>query len=129
MFSKIFLSALFLTCIYTYMLKSIQNNDDINLQKLPDNFNFELDGIQKIKPNLEKPIPLINVLKPVLKRLFGPLFLEVLEKWDVELYDMLDFLNDDIMKKVKEVKKPNDMKRIFSLPKLKPLFKDMTQTD
>ena len=129
MFSKIFLSVLLLTCIYTYMLKSIQNNDDINLQKLPDNFNFELDGIQKIKPNLEKPIPLINVLKPVLKRLFGPLFLEVLEKWDVELYDMLDFLNDDIMKKVKEVKKPNDMKRIFSLPKLKPLFKDMTQTD
>ena len=52
MFSKIFLSVLLLTCVYTYMLKSIKDNNDINFQKLPDNFNFELNGIQTVKPNL-----------------------------------------------------------------------------
>ena len=52
MSSKIFLSVLLLTCVYTYMLKSIKDNNDTNFQKLPDNFNFELNGIQTVKPNL-----------------------------------------------------------------------------
>ena len=53
MLSKIFLSILLLTCVYTYMLKSIKDNNDTNFQKLPDNFNFELNGIQIAKPNLK----------------------------------------------------------------------------
>ena len=52
MFSKIFLFVLLLTCIYTYMINSIKDNNDTNFQKLPDNFNFELNGIQTVKPNL-----------------------------------------------------------------------------
>ena len=53
MFSKIFLSVLLLTCVYSYMLKSIKNNNNTNFQKLPDNFNFELNGIKTLKPNLK----------------------------------------------------------------------------
>ena len=52
MFSKIFISVLLLTCIYTYMLNSIKDNNDTKFQKSPDNFNFELNGIQTVKPNL-----------------------------------------------------------------------------
>ena len=49
MFSKILFSILLLTCVYTYMLKSTKDNNDTNFQKLPDNFNFELNGIQTVK--------------------------------------------------------------------------------
>ena len=52
MFSKFFLYVLLLICIYTYMINSIKDNNDTNFQKLPDNFNFELNGIQTVKPNL-----------------------------------------------------------------------------
>ena len=34
------------------MINSIKDNNDTNFQKLPDNFNFELNGIQTVKPNL-----------------------------------------------------------------------------
>ena len=34
------------------MLKSNKDNNDTNFQKSPDNFNFELNGIQTVKPNL-----------------------------------------------------------------------------
>ena len=52
MFSKFFLHVLLLRYIYTYILNSIKDNNDTNFQKLPDNFNFELNGIQTVKPNL-----------------------------------------------------------------------------
>ena len=54
MFSKIFFSVLLQTCVYTYMLKSIKDNKDTKFQKLPDNFNFELNGIQIVKPTFQK---------------------------------------------------------------------------
>ena len=46
MLSKIFLSVLLITYVYTYTLKSIKDNNYTNFQKLPDNFNFELNGIK-----------------------------------------------------------------------------------
>ena len=53
MLSKIFISVLLLTCVYTYMLESVKDKNDTNFQKLPDNSNFELNGIQTVKPNLK----------------------------------------------------------------------------
>ena len=43
------------------MLKSIKDNNDTNFEKLPDNFNFEINGIKTVKPNLK--LPKIAVLK------------------------------------------------------------------
>ena len=53
MFFRIFLSVLLLTCTYTYMLNLIKNNNKTNSQKFHDNFNFELNRIQTVKPNLK----------------------------------------------------------------------------
>ena len=53
MFSKIFLSVLLLTCVYTYRLESTKDNNHTKFQKLPDNFNFKSKGIQTLKPNLK----------------------------------------------------------------------------
>ena len=58
MFSRIFLSILLLTCVYTYTLKSIKDNKDSNFQKPPDNFNFKLSKTHTEKPNLEDIIGL-----------------------------------------------------------------------
>ena len=41
------------TYVYTYKLKSIEDNNDTNFQKLPNNLNFQLNGIQTLKPNLK----------------------------------------------------------------------------
>ena len=53
MFSNILLSVLLLTCVSTHVLKSIKHNNNTNAQKLPDNFNFESNGIQTVKPNVK----------------------------------------------------------------------------
>ena len=53
MFTRIFLFVLLLTCAYTYMLKSIKDNNYSNFQKLPYNLNVELNVIQPLKPNLK----------------------------------------------------------------------------
>ena len=34
------------------IIAQIKNDNYTNFQKLPDNFNFELNGIQTVKPNL-----------------------------------------------------------------------------
>ena len=85
MFSKIFLFVLLLTCIYTYMLKSIKNNNDTNFQKLPDNLNFELNGIQTVKPNLK--IVNMIMLKAYLRLIFGSPFVSKIEKYKIDVKD------------------------------------------
>ena len=85
MFSKIFLSVLLLTCVYTYMLKSIKDNNDTNFQKLPDNFNFELSGIQTVKPNLKNLNML--VVKPCLREVFGKRFVKNLDQYMIDSKD------------------------------------------
>ena len=52
MIPKIFVSILLLTCVYSYMLKSFNRNNDSNFQKLSDNLNFEFQETQIIEPNL-----------------------------------------------------------------------------
>ena len=76
MFSRIFFSILILTCVYTYMLKSIKNNNDTNFQKLPDNFNFESNEIQTVKPNLNMPI--FKVTVGYMRMVYGNVFTDSL---------------------------------------------------
>ena len=53
MLYKIFLSLLLLTCVYTYILKSIKDNNNTNFQKSPYNLNFQLNEILTVKPSLK----------------------------------------------------------------------------
>ena len=52
MISKFFFPALLLTCIYTFTLKSIIDNSDKNIEKLTNNFNFQLNETKTVKPNV-----------------------------------------------------------------------------
>ena len=72
MLTKIFISVLLLTYVYTYMLKSIKGNNDTNFEKWPDNLNFESNEIKTLKQNAK--------FKPFVKfeEVFGHLFGDVL---------------------------------------------------
>ena len=85
MFSKIFFSVILLTSVYTYMLKSIQDNNDINFRKLPDNFNSELNEIQTVKPNLK--VFDLGIFKAFLDLLLGDGVLEAIEKHKIKHED------------------------------------------
>ena len=78
MLSKIFLFVLLLTCVYTYMLKSIKDNNDINFQKSPNNFNFELNEIQTVKPNLKEQNMIATYI--YLKMVFSDGFVRKVER-------------------------------------------------
>ena len=80
MLSKILFSVLLLSCVYTYMLKSIKDNNNINFQKLPDNLNFIKKGTQTVKPNLKEAISLFMV-KVFLRQIFGRFFVKKLDKY------------------------------------------------
>ena len=80
MFCKIFLYVLLITCIYTYKLKSIQNDNSIDFSKLPDNFNFESNGTQAVKSNLMMEIDLV---KGLLKFCFGHYFVQKMADYGV----------------------------------------------
>ena len=77
MISKIFFSVLLLTCVYTYKLKSIKDNENINFQKIPDNFNFELNGIETAKPILKSNIIMV---KGLIRKMFGTAFINKFDK-------------------------------------------------
>ena len=79
MFLKIFISVLLLTCVYTYMLKSIKDKNNTNFQKSPDNFNLELNGIQTVKPNLK--LVEFSSFKSYLQVIFGLGFAQKIETY------------------------------------------------
>ena len=112
MFFKIFISVLILTCVYTYMLKSIEDENETNFQKLPDNFNFELNEIQTVKPNL-KDLE-FSVLTVHLTPIFGQAFVDKIANHYTESVNLLEVFNKDILSKLKECKTPEEQKNIFS---------------
>ena len=80
MFSRIFLSVLLITCVYTYTLKSIKDNDYTNFQKLPDNFNSELNGIKSVKANLKSDFEVLRLMKYIISDTFAQRLLEKLHE-------------------------------------------------
>ena len=95
-----FLSVLFLTCVYTYMLKSIKDNNDINFQKFPDNFNFELNGIQTVKPNL-KMANMPGLLK-FLGIMFGTGFVSKIQNYKIDFEEWEQIFTKDLQYKLKD---------------------------
>ena len=85
MFSKIFLSILLLTCVYTNILKSIKDNNDTNFAKLPDKLNFEQKEIEAVKPNLKDQMHIVNkvILTGFLKIVFGLPFVRKIEEYKI----------------------------------------------
>ena len=60
------------------MLKSIKDNNNINFRKIPDNFNFELNGIEPVKPNLNSSVILV---KSYLRKMFGSAFIKKFDRF------------------------------------------------
>ena len=106
MFSKIFISVLFLTHVYTYMLKSIKDENETNFQKLSDNFNFELNGIQTVKPNLKNLE--FSVLATYLRPVFGKACTDKIARHYAESANLIYVLNPNIKKKLKKCKTPEE---------------------
>ena len=129
MFSKIFLSILLLTYVYTYTLKTLKDNNSTNFPKLPDNFNFKLNEIQTVKPNLEA-LTAINALRTYIRMLFGwrvgrklrlakidekVLFGETLYekfKFCSSIGDQQKFFNEDLLVELKEHMNEEEQKEI-----------------
>ena len=83
------------------MLKSIKDDNDINFQKLPNNLNIELNGIQTLKPNLKVPNMVIIQSRSFLKLFFGKAFTDKLDKFKVSGDQWIEFFNDkDLMAKL-----------------------------
>ena len=111
MLSRIFIFVLLLTCVYTYMLKSIEDKNDINFQKLPDNFNFELNGIQSVKPNL-KAIDIV-LFKMILKPVFGIDFVEAIDKYNFDLESQLELFDMETLTRLNECNNPEEQVYVF----------------
>ena len=117
MFFKIFFSVLLLTCAYAYMLESIKDKNNTNFQRLPDNFNFELNGIQTAKQNLK--LANLDELRGILSMCFGSNFARKVDKYMKE--DARKFFDDDLIEKIWECQNLGEYKKIFKndiLPKL-----------
>ena len=111
MFSKILFSVLLLTCVYTYMLKSIKNNNLNNFQKMPDNFNFELNGIQTKKLKLvDKDLIVIEVF---LERIFGDNFVVKTQKYNFDVEKYKEVFHKDIISRLKWCTNTDKQRRIF----------------
>ena len=114
-----------LTYVYTYMLKSIKHNNDINFQKLPDNFNLKSDGIQTVKPNLQ--IRQLNLVLAYLKGLFSQELVNKIKRYNLTLKDVEEIFNTDILMILKSKVSFEELKYVFEndiIPKLTKIFND-----
>ena len=127
MFSKIFLSVLLLTCVYTYMHKSIKDNKDTNFQKLTDNLNFKLNGIQTVKPNL-KMIEEKN-FNIFLDVMFGTGFKKMAERYQYDFKSQTKIFDKETLSKLEESESLEEFEQIFNNNVLSKLQKDFDAED
>ena len=115
MLSKIFLSVVLLTCVYTHTLESIKDNKDTYFQELPDNFNYELNEIQTLNPNLKEQLPpkFRMVVRGCLKLLFGNEFLEKLVKNNVGWDGIKEIFSADVISKFRVNNTLEGQKKVF----------------
>ena len=62
------------------------DNKDTNFQKLPDNFNFELNRIQPKKLNFPMVVNIL-VYKEWIRKIFGAGFVSKFEKYNIDMND------------------------------------------
>ena len=125
MFSKIFLSLLLLTCVYTYIIKSTKDNNDTNFQKLPDNFNIQLDENKTVKPNLKMVD--MEVVQSSVRLIFGKEFASKIKTYLLNYEKFIEIFDENVMSKIKESKKVTEQKKIFEedmSPNLKNAFQE-----
>ena len=90
--------------------KILENIFELN--SLPDNFNFELNGIQIVKPNL-KIIDDIIVFKSFLGMIFGTGFSPKIEKYNIDVNEQEDLFNNDVLLELQQCKNTGEQKNIF----------------
>ena len=122
MFQKIFLSLLLLACTYTYMLKSIKDNNDTNFQKMPDSLNFQLNKIKTVKPNIKAPN--MWVFKMFLESVFGQKFASKASTCMNDFSDWEKVFTEDVLSKLKECKNIEEQIKIFDDDMTSKLKKD-----
>ena len=115
MFSKIFITVLLLTCVYTYIFKSTNDNNDTNFEKLPDYFNFESNGTQTIKPNLNIGLPAV---KTFIIQVFGQHLMNMLEKNDIKFNDQKLFVDKDFLNELKTCRNTEKLTNDFKVKTL-----------
>ena len=107
------------------MLKSIKDKNDINFQKVPDNLNFEINEIQKLKPNLE--LANFDDFIRMMLTLFGNGLKSIMGQYSFEFKDQYTiFRSKDIKSKIQECKKHDEQFKVFEnevLPKFNLLPK------
>ena len=126
MFSRIFLFILLLTCVYTHILKSIKDNKDTNFQKLPDNFNFELNDVRTAKANLK--VPNMAKLRDLLSLAFGIIFVLHVDKYTKEFKEFQQLFNKDLISKLKACNDKEGFIEVFDdamVPTLKKDYDDV----
>ena len=122
MFSKIVLCVLLLSFVYTYSLKSIKDNTDINFPKLPENVNFELNGKETVKPKLNA----LNVLgaKFAIRMIFGNEFITEVNK--IEVFDaekQKECFTLDALTKLQQSKTAEEQQTVY-INDVAPRFKN-----
>ena len=128
MLYKIFLFILLITSIYTYVLKSIENNNDTNFQKLPDNFNFESNKTQTVNLNL-KPNNM-HVVKTYLSLIFGHEFTPEINGQLNDSEHLEELFSKDFKSKIKECDTKDKQNKIFEndmVPVLEKSFESAKQ--
>ena len=116
MFSKTFIYVLLLTCIYTYTIKTIKDNNDTDFKKQPYNYNFKSNNIKAGKLNL-------IVLKSFTKGIFG---LNFASRINVQFTDLQYFawlFDEELISQIKSCKTPSEMKKLYDSHMSKRLIK------
>ena len=106
MFSKICLYVLLLACVYTYMLKPIENDVATNFQK---------------KPNLKNFVT-ADVFRDFLGIILGDGLLSKIKKDDLILNNLLKFFYYDVLPNVRKCKNSTEQKEVYDkyiTPKIK----------
>ena len=93
------------------MLKSIKNNNDTNVKLLPDNFNFKLNGIQTVKPNLKMQD--IELLKSILGVIFANKIVSKMEKYNIDPRELEQLLNEDVITRFMLSENEEEYSKIF----------------
>ena len=111
MLTKIFLSILLLLMFTHTCSNQLKIITTPIFKQLPDNFNFELNGIQTVKPNLK--IIDLDTITAYLELLFGNNFVKVAEKYMYNFNDQVQIFDEDILSKLQEFKNKEEMEKIF----------------
>ena len=83
------------------MHKSIKDNNNTKFEKLHDNLNAELNGIQTVKYNLNATVDMF-LINEFLRIIFGLGFVSKMEKYDIEFIDIKRSFTKEVIQKMRQ---------------------------